>query len=94
LGLFSQETYGRIIISRVSPGGPAEQAGLKQGDIILKVDDHAVSGLADFYRKVWALGSAGVGVPLSVLQGTRINEIIVRSSSLNRFLKLNPREGS
>ena len=87
LGIFSQETYGRIIITRVSPGGPAEQAGLKQGDIILKVEDHAVSGLTDFYKKVWALGSAGVGVPLSVLQGTRINEIIVRSSNLDRFLK-------
>jgi len=94
LGIFSQETYGRIIITRVSPGGPAEQAGLKQGDIILKVDDHAVSGLTDFYKKVWALGSAGVGVPLSVLQGTRINEIIVRSSNLDKFLKLNPRDGS
>jgi len=94
LGIFSQETYGRIIITRVSAGGPAEEAGLGQGDIILKVDDHVVSGLADFYRKVWALGSAGVGVPISVLQGTRINHIIVRSSSLDRFLKLNPRDDS
>jgi S1-C subfamily serine protease len=94
LGIFSQETYGRIIITRVSPGGPAEQAGLKQGDIILKVDDYEVGGLADFYRKVWELGNAGVGVPLSVLQGTQINHIIVRSSSLDRFLNLNPRDGS
>ena len=92
LGVFSKETYGRIIVTRVSPGGPAEQAGLKQGDIILKVDGHAVDGLADFYRKVWALGHAGVGVPLSVLQGIQINHIIVRSSNLDRFLKPNPKD--
>jgi S1-C subfamily serine protease len=52
----------------------------------------AVNGLADFYRKVWALGNAGVDVPLSVLQGTRIREITVRSADRYQFLIPKPKK--
>ena len=31
------------LISDVSPGSPAERAGLKPGDVVTKVGDHAVS---------------------------------------------------
>jgi len=90
LGLFAEETHGRVIVIRVLPGGPAEQANLKPGDIILKVGTHAVKGLADFYRKVWALGAAGVDVPLSVLQETWIRDIVVHSADRYPFFRLKP----
>jgi hypothetical protein len=38
-----------------------------------------VSSLAEFYRKVWARGAAGVEVPLKVLQGVQVREVNVRS---------------
>jgi hypothetical protein len=47
-----------------------------------------VEGLVDFYRKVWAMGSAGVEVPLRVLQGSRVLEINVLSADRYRNLKL------
>jgi hypothetical protein len=47
-----------------------------------------VNGLADFYRKVWALGTAGVEVPLGILQGIQIREITVHSASRHEFLRL------
>jgi S1-C subfamily serine protease len=89
LGLNAGETRGRLFVQRVSSGGPAEKAGILPEDIILKVDKKAVIGLAQFYREVWALGKAGVDVPLIVLQGTRIREIIIHSSDRNQFLRLN-----
>jgi hypothetical protein len=49
-----------------------------------------VGGLADFYRKVWALGKAGVEVPLGVLQGVEMRGIVVRSGDRYQFLKLKP----
>ncbi|MEI9476316.1 MAG: PDZ domain-containing protein [Deltaproteobacteria bacterium] len=79
---------GRIFITHVTPGGPAEQAGLQIDDLILAVNNKEVSGLADFYRKIWGTGNAGVDVPLSILRGTRIRDITVRSSDRNQFLML------
>ena len=88
MGLRSEEIKGRIFVNRVSSGGPAEEAGLKPGDIILAVNRKEVSNLAGFYRKVWALGKAGVDVPLSVLQGNRLRTITIRSADRYRFLRL------
>ena len=71
---------------RVTSGGPAEKAGLKTGDIILTVNNNSVTGLSDFYRKVWSLGKAGVDVPLGVLKDVRIHEIVVRSEDRYQYL--------
>lgn len=89
LGVFTQETHGRIFITRLTPGGPGEKSRLQAGDIILKVDRQPVTGQADFYRKVWALGSAGVKVPISVLRKAEIKEITL--SSINRYELLKPK---
>ena len=90
LGLNVEESYGRVFVSRVHGEGPSQKAGLQERDIILNVDGRPVSGLADFYRKVWALGKAGVQVPLTLLQGSRIKEIEVRSSDRHQYLRIRP----
>lgn len=92
LGLNAEEAHGRVFVVRVTTGAPAEKAGLQPGDIILKVGGKAVNGLSDFYRKVWALGTTGVEVPLSILQGTQIRDITVRSSDRYQFLWLKPKK--
>jgi S1-C subfamily serine protease len=91
LGLNADETHGRVFIIRVTAGGPAEKAGLKAGDIILAVNKKPVSGLADFFRQSWALGPAGVTVPLKILQETQIRDISVRSADRYQFLKVTRR---
>ncbi|MFC1491748.1 S1C family serine protease [Nitrospinota bacterium] len=87
LGLHAEEVRGRVFVKRVTSGGPASQAGLKSGDIILAVAQKEVGGLADFYRKVWAIGRAGVDVPLSILQGNRMKNVIIRSADRFQFLR-------
>ena len=79
LGVNAQALMGRLFIARVSPGGPAERSGLKSGDILLAVGDEEVTTLADFYRKLWRRGAAGVDVPLKVLQGMQVKDVSVRS---------------
>jgi len=81
LGVRTEELYGRLFVERVTPGGPSEKAGIKPGDIILAVDKQGIQGMADFYRKVWALGKAGVDVPLRILQGIQIRDIVVHSTT-------------
>ena len=91
LGLYSEEAHGRVVVIRIASGSPAEQAGLRAGDIILKVKKGAVKGLADFYRKVWALGEAGVDVPISILQGTEIRHVVLHSADRHQYLELPPK---
>ncbi len=90
LGIFCEDLRGRLFVNRVSPGGPAARAGLARDDIILAVKGKPVRDMADFYRKLWALGRAGVEVPLSVLQPGGVAEITVKSADRYDYLKLNP----
>jgi hypothetical protein len=48
--------------------------------------------VADFYRKMWALGNAGVEVPLTVLQGVRVRDMTVKSANRYKYMPLKPRK--
>jgi S1-C subfamily serine protease len=87
LGLFATDLEGKVFIVGVYSDAPADQAGLKPGDLIVSVNRQPVSSLADFFRKVWAIGPAGVEVPLVVQrEGERV-EARVKSGDRDAFLK-------
>ena len=90
LGLTMEEHRGRVIVTKVSPDGPAEAAGIEPNDVILGVDGVPVQGLGDLYRKLWSRGKAGVAVPLDVLQGIEVKPVIVESADRYRYLRLDP----
>ncbi|MGD9915323.1 MAG: S1C family serine protease [Rhizobiaceae bacterium] len=87
LGAFSAENNGKVVVMSVAGGGPAEQAGLRQGDIISDVRDEEVKGLADFYRHVWKSGPAGADVPIRVVRDGRETWLRIKSADRNSFLK-------
>jgi serine protease Do len=88
LGLNAEELRGRLFVSRVTPGGPADKAGVKRGDVIVGVKGEPPKNLADFYRKVWAQGDAGVSVPLEVLQDSEVRRVEIKSINRLDHLKL------
>lgn len=92
LGINSEESHGHIFITQVTSGGPAERAGLQPDDLVLAVNGKAVSGLADFYRKIWSTGRAGVDVTLGLLRGMQIRDITVHSADRYQFLQLRPQK--
>ena len=92
LGVNVEEVHGRVFVTRVTAESPAEKGGLKVGDIILTVNKKEVSGLADFYRKVWALGKPGVEVPLTLLQGIQLQDIKVKSGDRYQYYPLKPQK--
>lgn len=83
LGVGADEVQGRLLVTRVSPEGPADRAGVRVGDIILGVGSDAVHSQAEFYRKVWGRGAAGSEIPLRVLQDNDVRDVRVRS--IDRF---------
>src|SRR5262249_24398116 len=89
LGLSTSEVGGRLIVSRVTPGAPAEKAGVRQGDGIIGVAGGTAQKLPDFYRKVWAQGRAGVDIPLDVLLNHQRRSLQVHSMNRLDHLKLN-----
>jgi S1-C subfamily serine protease len=88
LGLNTEALRGRLFVSRVTPGGPAEKAGIKSGDVIVGVSGEEAKSLADFYRKVWAQGTAGATVALDVLQDSQVRRFEVKSINRLDHLKL------
>ena len=91
LGLYTQEMRGHVMINRVAPGGPAAGAGIQANAIITAVDGKNVSSLAEFYRAVWAIGDAGVEVPLTLLDSKLgYREVTVTSGDRYDYLKLDP----
>ena len=87
LGLYSSETRGRLFVDRVATDGPAENAGLRPGDIVLGIGGEPVSSMAEFYRKVWAQGPAGSSIPLTVLKGLQVKEVAVTSIDRTKWFK-------
>jgi hypothetical protein len=52
------------------------------------VKGDAPKSLADFYRKVWAIGPAGTDIPLDILQGSETRRVGVKSINRLDHLKL------
>ncbi len=88
LGVITQELGGRLIVSGVAPGGPAEKAGIRHGDIIESVGTAAPKDMEDFYRKIYAQGPAGVTVPLDVRRADESRHFDVKSMNRLDHLRL------
>ena len=87
LGLYATESDETVMVGNLADGGPAERAGLRVGDRILAVGDEEVDDLGSLWRRVWACGSAGAEVPITLERpdGTRL--CAVRSADRAAFLK-------
>ncbi len=88
LGIYSEEIAGRLRVVRVADEGPAARAGVESGDIILTVADQPVSSMEGFYRRVWALGNAGVPVAITILDGVATRKIVLHSMDRHKWLRL------
>jgi S1-C subfamily serine protease len=87
LGLYATEVNDRVVVVGLSSRGPAKKADLRTGDVVLSVGGSEVTDLAGLFRRVWALGNAGVQVPLTVYREGRTLELKVASADRRKFLK-------
>ncbi len=87
LGVYAVEVTGRVYVTGVVDGGPAQSVDIREGDVISQVADQDVKNLADFYRQLWAVGPAGASVALTTLRGGSRLRINVRSVDRSDLLK-------
>jgi S1-C subfamily serine protease len=87
LGVYAVELAGKVYVTGVVEGGPAQSADIREGDVISEVAQHEVGTLPEFYRRVWAVGPAGTGVPLTTMRGATQIHLNVRSVDRGDLLK-------
>jgi S1-C subfamily serine protease len=87
LGVYAVELAGKVYVTGVVEGGPAQSADIREGDVISEVAHQEVGTLPDFYRRVWAVGPAGTGVPLTTVRGATQLHLNVRSVDRGELLK-------
>jgi S1-C subfamily serine protease len=87
LGVYAVELAGKVYVTGVVEGGPAQIADIREGDVISQVAQHEVGTLPDFYRRVWAVGPAGSGVPLTTMRGATQIRLNIRSVDRGEMLK-------
>ena len=87
LGLYVTEAGKHLAIAGLAPGGPAERAGVKIGDVILQVAGEKPDSLFDLWQRAWRAGPVGTEVALKLLRKGSVRDFAVRSADRSDFLK-------
>ncbi len=66
-----------VEVAALEPKGPAEQAGIQPGDLIVSVNDRLVSSVDDLHQLLSRL-PADKPITLSVLRGAQLADIEVK----------------
>jgi S1-C subfamily serine protease len=69
-------TESGLLVESVIPSGPAERAGLRERDIIVRFAGQPVSGVDDLHRLLTAERS-GVAAEVEVVRGTELRKLSV-----------------
>jgi carboxyl-terminal processing protease len=79
IGAEVSEKNGNVVVVAPIDGSPAQKAGLQSGDIILKVDGTAVTGVQDAVTHI--RGTPGTSVTITIINtaGTTLDLTIVRA---------------
>ncbi len=84
LGVYATETQNRVVLMGIVDRGPSKKANLRVGDVVVSVGGAPVVDLAAFYKRLWALGPAGVEAPLTVVRDGRKIEVSVKTADRSR----------
>lgn len=86
VGFYPHAYDGGVVVTGVAPNGPAERAGLTQGDLILSVDGKPVQTLRELYREIWRR-RPGESLGFGVLRDASLRVVEVVSGDRYEFYK-------
>jgi S1-C subfamily serine protease len=76
LGFFPQPVGDELVVAGLVPKGPGERGGLREGDVIVRVDEEAVEDRPALYAALWR-HRPGERVHLDVMRDNRLERIEV-----------------
>ncbi len=88
LGIDTKQTKKGIIVGSVTDGGPAQQSGVKVGDVIVAVDQSKVTTQSELYEKIWSTYEPGDQVHLLILRANKFANIPILSIDHYDWLRL------
>lgn len=86
LGLYTESAGAGVTVSGLVQNGPAAQAGIEEGDVIVTVDFTAVTRRDEMYEQLWR-HSAGTVVRLAIQRKMERLAIDVRSGDRAEFYR-------
>ena len=87
LGLYAAEDETGVVVSSMARNGPAQKAGVEEGDRVVAVGDTRVTDLPGLWRAVWSSGSAGCRVQLTIGRDSVLRDLVLHSVDRRSFLK-------
>lgn len=84
VGAYFQPAEQGVMVAGLVPKGPAEAAGVREGDVVLAVSSCTVATRRDFYEELWKK-RAGEKVLLKVLREEEVMVVEVVSGSREEF---------
>jgi len=81
IGVSGKDDSKGALVTDVTAGGPAAQAGIRSGDTILVIDGTTIKG-KDFEKVVTAL-KPGTRVPVNYTRGSSVHEVWITVASQN-----------
>ena len=87
LGIYATEIDDKVVVAGLANNAPARQADLHTGDVVMSLAGKQIGDLGALYRSIWALGPAGVEVPMVVFRDGRTMTMNLRSADRASFLK-------
>jgi S1-C subfamily serine protease len=84
VGFYCYVLREHVVIAGVVPGGPAERAGLKAGDVILAMNGIPVTDRAKLYESLWQNQPSSL-VTFQVFRDNSTRDIVVESADAELF---------
>src|SRR5262249_52420119 len=86
LGLYTVSAEDGLVVSGVSPVGPARAAGFRPGDVIVQLNREKGAPQGEFYRRLWQ-GWVEQDVQVLVQRDQGLQAIPVRPADRYRFYR-------
>jgi S1-C subfamily serine protease len=84
VGFYCYTLHDHVVIAGVFPGGPAESAGLRPGDVLVAVNGSNVASRAELYASLWR-HSPGDELTLEIFRERKLMRVSVETACIEDF---------
>lgn len=84
VGLLCYTLQSHVVVAGLLPGSPAEQAGLKPGDVVMAIDGRDVGDRQELYEALWSLPPGRV-VSLRIFRNNQVEKIGITTVDAEQF---------